>query len=490
MLPFAVLYCHSEKLAFARFEGGADSWCLKELRVLSGRFEAPPALAAGVRSLQLPQSARSNLAVIATNVPVLAKTVSQEGLSGGDRRRGRVGGMEQLFPFPPEGLLWDALPVETSAGNTGSLVVASRRELVEKLCSALVEADLVPGRIEVVPVLAAGVMTRANAAEGKPLVLLHCADDSASWIYLDGKRCRLRCSRQKSETVSPEEHAGRLGREMTRWLEAGDPPSATKPPVRVLIAGDQAEALVDPLEKAMGLPVVHLGTPRGMSFDESLPADFLAEHRALMLPLFGAALSSPGQMRERIDLLPSVYRREQIVRRRRKSVSVVLALLVLAGAVGCLMAALALQAAGRRLAQVREQVDPVAQVHARMQSESEAIAALQSQVEGFHLLSKKRYHWIHFLAHLQGCLAVVENVWIDSMELENERRVKLSGRILDPRNPLERVSVDMRERAQLLIGEFAASEFIGSVSDERFDAGEAGLLRFSFVLTKAEASQP
>jgi len=61
-------------------------------------------------------------------------------------------------------------------------------------------------------------------------------------------------------------------------------------------------------------------------------------------------------------------------------------------------------------------------------------------------------------------------------------RLQLSGRLLDRKNPVSRVSPDSYERVKTLLASFVDSQFISAVEKESFDPTTPGILRFDFIL--------
>lgn len=128
------------------------------------------------------------------------------------------------------------------------------------------------------------------------------------------------------------------------------------------------------------------------------------------------------------------------------------------------------------------------------------IAATQKEVASLRALIAAKTNWTCFLADLQGRLEKIEDVWLEQLTLvpppapgvtglaagqgTNAQTVqlRLSGRLLDARNPVAKVSPDSYARVKQLLAGFADSPFVSGIEGERFDNAQPGLLRFDVTL--------
>jgi len=156
-----------------------------------------------------------------------------------------------------------------------------------------------------------------------------------------------------------------------------------------------------------------------------------------------------------------------------------------------------LQGAQRQADRWTTTVEPVALLHAQIQSELKDLNTLRTRHKLLDDLVQDRKAWIRFLGDLQNRLVAVEDVWIDALQVipppgedagvtdagANALQLNVSGRMVDRENPLARVSEPMQERAIHLLARLAESPFISAVGGTRFDTRESGMLRFSCRLT-------
>ncbi|MCR6656848.1 MAG: hypothetical protein NVV63_13800 [Opitutus sp.] len=118
---------------------------------------------------------------------------------------------------------------------------------------------------------------------------------------------------------------------------------------------------------------------------------------------------------------------------------------------------------------------------------------MRRQIEALHGLVASKSNWINFLTDLQSRLVKVEDVWLERLAVSRppttsnesapeQLHLVLSGRLLDRKNPLSKVSGESNGRVKQLLASFKESRFIADVENERFDNTQPGILRFDFTL--------
>lgn len=120
------------------------------------------------------------------------------------------------------------------------------------------------------------------------------------------------------------------------------------------------------------------------------------------------------------------------------------------------------------------------------------IEVVREKINTFEPLLYARGSWSAFLSDLQQRLVEVEDVWFDELQILNKEngnsgsqsglRLHLAGRMLDRENPLAKVSSNVQNRVNRLLGAFSESEFVNKVVERKFDASGRGLLKFEFTL--------
>lgn len=157
------------------------------------------------------------------------------------------------------------------------------------------------------------------------------------------------------------------------------------------------------------------------------------------------------------------------------------------------------RAATAQAAELHAQLLPGRALAERNASNLAIIAAKQERLAAIQKALAARSSWVEFLAELQQRLTNVEDVWLEQLVVlpapppssdtahraaatQPSIQLKLSGRLLDVRNPVANVSRESYERVKQLLAGLADSRFVAAVQDERFDHSQTGLLRFDCVL--------
>ena len=144
---------------------------------------------------------------------------------------------------------------------------------------------------------------------------------------------------------------------------------------------------------------------------------------------------------------------------------------------------------------VEAQLRPMQLLARRNAANLARLEQLHRQITTMEGLVEAKSNWVIFLADLQRRLASVEDVWLDQISAERPPtpsaanaalgptlQLTLRGRLLDLRHPISKVSPNSYDRVKQLLTSFAGSPFVASVSHERFDNTQPGLLRFDCTL--------
>ncbi len=242
------------------------------------------------------------------------------------------------------------------------------------------------------------------------------------------------------------------------------------------------------------------------------------EAAAALASLIGLAVPADSK-RKTINLLPAALA-SRIAFNRRQPI-----LLTAAGLIAVAFLPLVIQS-GRTVAAARDQIDQIKQQTLPLQNNQDKIrshlAALEeakTEIAGVQSLAESKNNWINFFSDLQDRLVKVEDVWLESLSVLRANtgsvsdggggglfggvstssteeaatnpdgtpvkpvlRLQLSGRLLDRKNPVTRVSPDAYERVKSLLASFVDSQFISAVERESFDPNTPGILRFDFIL--------
>jgi type IV pilus assembly protein PilM len=298
--------------------------------------------------------------------------------------------------------------------------------------------------------------------------------------------------------------AGRLQQEIARSSAIHRRQSSAAQPVAVYLAGGGAliPELPAQLAEKLQLRVERFDPLRAVEKSPRLPAAALADNTSALTELVGLATALLDAETPAINLLPPDVQKAQILRRRQPW------LLAAATLATCLplpfiwhyhQVGLAHQAQDGRL---EARLAPLRQIAAHNADNLARIEAAQKQIAALQGVVAAKSSWLAFLADLQTRLAQVDNVWLDALRLvplpdtpdaatnppadgstpaataAAPLRLTLTGRLLDRRNPLSKVSPESYDRVKQLFGGLAGVPFVAEVRDEQFDATQPGILRF------------
>ena len=280
--------------------------------------------------------------------------------------------------------------------------------------------------------------------------------------------------------------------------------------------GSMLADLPDQLQERLKIGVERLDPLRNVTVAPG--ATQAIEAASALASLIGLAVPADPKHRS-INLLPPALASRLAFNRRQP------VLLMAAGLVAVALLPLVIQS-WRTVAAARDQIDHIKQESLPLQSNQDKIrahlAALEeakTEILGVQSLAESKNNWINFFSDLQDRLVKVEDVWLESLSVLRANtgtspdggggglfggstntsadpaatnpdgtpikpvlRLQLSGRLLDRKNPVTRVSPDAYERVKSLLASFVDSQFISAVERESFDPNTPGILRFDFIL--------
>lgn len=307
----------------------------------------------------------------------------------------------------------------------------------------------------------------------------------------------------------------KLHLELTRSIVNYRRQSGAEQPAALYITGG-GSVLADlpgQLQEKLKIKVERLDPLRNVSVGAG------AAHAPEIAPVLASliGLCVPAETgRKTINLLPAAIARRLVFQRRQPK------LIAAAALVGLAFVPLVVQS-GRALAAARGQIDEIRQAALPFESNQNKIRSnlavleeARAQIAAVQSLAESKNNWINFFSDLQDRLVKVEDVWLESLSVLRSApgaqaapagglfgggapaeepaldadgqpvkpvlRLQLSGRLLDRRNPVTRVSPDSYERVKSLLASFVDSQFIQAVERESFDPNTPGILRFDFIL--------
>ncbi len=276
---------------------------------------------------------------------------------------------------------------------------------------------------------------------------------------------------------------------------------AEKPAAIYLTGGvSLAAGLGETLAEKFQVPVERYDPLRNVELSERARAAGAESVRHLLPNLVGLAVPMGNESAGESGLLPPGVRAARAFRRRQP---------YLLGAATLLAVALLppiwhyhrlATADTERSRELAAQLEPLRARAERNALNLQKIATMQRAVVALERLAGEKSNWINFLADLQDRLSQVEDVWLEQLAIvpapvaavsgavttpsaaSQGLQLRLSGRLLDVRNPVSKVSPDSEARVKLLLAGFARSPFVAAIESEHFDNTQPGLLRFEFTV--------
>jgi len=311
-----------------------------------------------------------------------------------------------------------------------------------------------------------------------------------------------------------EKFGGRLALEVTRSLATFRRQTSTEAPERIYLAGGGAKlkSINEVLHQRLKLQVEFFDPLRKVILGTGVDRESTRVHGYQMTETVGAALAKCDFPAISVNLLPpSVIRQRRF---RRQQPYLVGACLLAAGALALpILSDFALRKAYReRIAAYEVQLKPLEQISGQIRTNLTAIQRVRDQMNAIKGLVETKSNWINFLTELQSRLVAVEDVWLERLTMTRAKvrpgqrgissnlfgsvagptanpaadgeslRLNVTGRLLDQKNPLSKVSRDSYNRVTDLLASFSDSQYIVAVEDERFDNTQEGILRFDFTL--------
>lgn len=358
--------------------------------------------------------------------------------------------------------------------------------------------------------LAGGAVTQAIAEElGRGLA--------------EAERIKLDCIRGRSdEPVSPEavrafdnarqSFATRLSLEITRSIANYRRQSSVEAPARVLVTGlgAQVPGLAALLAEKLKIAVEPYEPLRGVPFGSgSVEGEFRAGAHVV-----GEAVGSALRIYQRglaqFNFLPDAVVRARAFRRRQPYIVSAAACLVATLAVPVMVFWVTRDNYFEKVRSLETQVLPLRSYSQKIEQARADAETVRKQISGIQGLVETKSNWISLFRDLQERLVKIEDVWLDSLEVQRPQgavtgigqrifgqeiprpvaagtgdsslRLRLTGRLLDKNNPQSKVSYESQQRVKTLLNSFTESQFIVRLENERFDNSQAGILKFDFIL--------
>ncbi len=297
----------------------------------------------------------------------------------------------------------------------------------------------------------------------------------------------------------------RLQSELTRALAGHARQAGANQPTQMLLTGGGAllPGLAAALGEKLSLPVKAYDALRGVEVSARARVDGVESAGPQLAILTGLAVEWLAPGARTLNLLPVALRDEAAVRQARLCWIAAMLLLIVAMLPPGWHFRARVRQAKAEAAQIERQLAPLRMLEVRNAQNLARLEMVRREVKALDDLVAAKTAWRDFFADLQNHLCEVEDVWLERLQVVSDEparhdaqnkkppplRLELSGRLLDARNPVSKVSPESYARVKHLLDRIAGSRFVSAVEEERFDTSKPGILRFDFTLVmKPEGS--
>ena len=470
------------------------------------------------------------------------------------------------IPYPLEEVVWDHHVVADDGFDLEVMLTAVKFDAMQALCSAADAAGFPPERATPAGLALCHAFRYNYPKIIEPVIVVNVGARTTNLLFLEGERFyirtlalagnsvtqaiseELRIDFVAAETLKEQVLSGhsdlppgspsraavhraattfctRLQLEITRSAVNHRRHSGGGAATALFLTGggSQIEELPALLAEKLRIPTERYESFKNVDISADARASGAETAAHVLADLVGMAtrLVVPGETEA--SLLPPALTASLAFRKRQPMLLAAAALAALALAPPIVYLHRIATATEERVSQYDDQLMPLRSVQNRNEENLRQIAEAAKQITALRGAYETKANWINFFADLQERLVVIEDVWLDKLQVlrppppdpatvaENQPpeepppadgqaappkteappppvpkgpplRLALSGRLLDVRNPQSKVSPESLQRVKELLTSFTGSKFITAVENERFDTNQNGLLHFDFTL--------
>ena len=536
----------SSQLAAARFSLNASQNLVLEnyaSRRLSFNFsqqsEWLPALAEAAGELLKSKfwSGEADADIIAPVFPLFLKNIRAPVVEKSRQSAVIAYEAEQNIPYEISGLAWDRQVVGGDGFDLEVMLLACHLEIAEEICRCASSMGLRPLSIRSDCLSEYCALQHSIPKNSGNTLLLKIGARSTSFLFPKAKHLyfrsipiggnsltaaiaeKLKISLGKAENVKLQTPTGscdahrkspqsaiihaqtpkfmdRLSLETNRSMAHFKKQDGDAKAEKILLSGRGAllPGLADSLKNNLGLHVDFFQPLEGVQIGEDVDAEMLKRDELRLGALVGQAAATLLPNTEIIDLnvLPPRIARRRSLQRTRPFLLAAACFLGIALYLPLVHFNKNSAIYQQQIEALERELHPAESIHQDLIATLDRIEEFEQKIRSLEPLVEGKENWLAFLSDFQKRLVEVEDVWFDEMQIikgENENsggvsglRLQLAGRMLDRENPLARVSANIQQRVNQLLGAFGESEFVSEVTNRKFDASARGLLRFQFTL--------
>jgi type IV pilus assembly protein PilM len=282
----------------------------------------------------------------------------------------------------------------------------------------------------------------------------------------------------------------RLVNEVQRSLALYRRQGQSSNPERILLTGgaSQLPGLADYLERKTRISTSFYDPFRGITSGRNLSTTQTSRLNYALPAHIGLVYAQLDPMSIQGNLLPSAMSHQLEFSDKKPWWIAAAVFVLLAGMVVGLKFHISAWDLQSRITALEAELVPLESLVEKVNEAHESYTQLLVLASAKSEIVQQRNAWVRFLSDLQDRLNKVEDVWLESVQVEASEspgaaeRLRVTGRLLDRANPLSQVSNNSRGRVETLLGSFENSPFIQSVEDRRFDTSRPGILSFDFSL--------
>lgn len=458
---------------------------------------------------------------------------------------------QQNIPYPLHEVVWTYQIVHDDGVEADVLLVAIKADMAESICRMLEGLKLEAVSLLASPVLDYNAYRFNRAEDEEEFLLVNVGMKNTNLVFGSANNLALRnvaiggnaltqaiannlgknfteaealkVSYYSTEEPDPdhefaavfasnsETFVRRIQSDITRSLANYKRQKQGKGPSRIVLTGrgSLVPGLAELLGEKLAVPVEYFNPLEKFQLAPSVDQDLIALHGFQVGELVGALVAIEQAKALKLDLLP-----DELVSRRRfqRQKPLYLAAAFILGASFIYPWMLSAQAVKRVEAEekkIQNQIRP-------LQAESSAIQGLQTSITreenliaSLQKVAASLYNWNDFLIDLQQRLVSVEDIWIESLEVQRQAPaaaaapargrtpapaapaaarsgpmvLSLEGRVVDRENPLGRVSDHLRDKVDNFISTMSESPYLQEVKLDLFDDSQPGILRFEFTIS-------
>ncbi len=494
-----------------------------------------PAIESAAREVLSSKSLQGEAHIIAPGYSLLVKKIKVPIVEKSRQAAAITSEAEQNLPYKLEDLVWDWEITGSDDFDLDVTLLSCKKDFAEALCQSANRMGLKPLSIRSDSLMEYQAYRQQFPNSSGNVLLLKLGARSSSFVYIkpDGflfrgiplggnsltmsiaeklgisffnaEKAKLKCANSNPEAQTEEtslkivrhesqQFMNRVSTEISRSTANFRSQSEVVDPQKILLSGRGAmlPGCREHLEENFSLPVEFFNPLEDTQLGEKVDAENVNQDRLRIADMIGQAsvtlsISAPATD---LNLLPPNILKQRALERRSPYLVAAACLLIVALFLPLERFQEASNTYQAQIEALNREWAPMNSNHLNISETIGQIEKLRSKIYERESLLRSRGAWVAFLSDIQGRLVEVEDVWLDELKIlknentesENEIRFRLTGRMLDRENPLARVSTNVQQRVNQLLGAFSESKFVNRVEQRTFDASGQGLLKFEFTV--------